>query len=103
MVGHNHTVHRNVYLHYINLFLMTITKKAALDHEGRAVRVAVLWGYFINFDDYNDTISATYNTVIVTNSIFREEPFRGIATASKRARLEKPFLLLDCSAIGTLQ
>ena len=51
MVGHNHTVHRNVYLHYINLFLMTITKKAALDHEGWVVGVAALWGYFINFDD----------------------------------------------------
>ena len=55
------------------------TDNAALDHEGWAVGVAALWGYFINFDDYNDTISATYNTVIVTKSIFREEPFRGIA------------------------
>ena len=52
-----------------------------------AVGVAALWGYFINFDDYNDTISATYNTVIVTNSIFREEPFRGIATARQTQSL----------------
>ena len=63
------------------------TDNAALDHEGRAVGVAALWGYFINFDDYNDTISATYNTVIVTNSIFREEPFRGIATARQTQSL----------------
>ena len=55
------------------------TDNAALDHEG-AVGVAALCGYFINFDDYNDTISATYNTVIVTKSIFREEQFRGIGT-----------------------
>ena len=63
------------------------TDNAALDHEGRAVGVAALWGYFINFDDYNDAISATYNTVIVANSIFREEPFRGIATARQRQSL----------------
>ena len=53
------------------------TDNAALDHEGWAVGVAALWGYFINFDDYNDTISATYNTVIVTNSIFSRGTLSG--------------------------
>ena len=68
-------------------FLSLLQIKYALDHEGRAVGVAALWGYFINFDDYNDTISVTYNTVLVTNSIFREEPFRGIATARQTQSL----------------
>ena len=30
--------------------------KAAFDHEGRAVGVAAMRGYFINFDDYNGII-----------------------------------------------
>ena len=69
------------------------TDNAALDHEGWAVGVAALWGYFINFDDYNDTISATYNTVIVTNSIFREEPFRGSTEGAPTKTKKTPLVI----------
>ena len=57
----------------------------ALDHEGWAVGVAVLWGYYINSGVGNDNISATCNSAIATNNYRRAEPFRGIATAQKRA------------------
>ena len=63
--------------------------KAAFDHEGWAVGVAALWGYFINFDDYNGIIFMAYNLVIAKHSLRQAEPFRGIATAPWRARLEK--------------
>ena len=42
-------------------------------------------GYYINSGVGNDNISATCNSATATNNYRRTEPFRGIATAQKRA------------------
>ena len=61
-------------------FLPLLQIKYALDHEGWAVGVAALWGYYLKRVDRWRLCIANWNRVIEINSHRRAESFRGIGT-----------------------
>ena len=61
-------------------FLPLLQIKYALDHEGWAVGVAALWGYYLKRVDRWRLCIANWNRVIEINSHRRTEPFRWIGT-----------------------
>ena len=80
---------------YVPCHFAFYNQQRALDHEGRAVGVAALWGYYINSGVGNGYISATCNSATATNNYRRTEPFRGIGTraCTIRKTIIKCFLL----------